>query len=121
TGGRPFAQPATGGWNTDGAVGRTDPTALHTPPGQWPGNGGPGPAGYPPATRDSGPHGGYGAPGYSRPADDRADGAAAADRPARRGPLIAALAVVAVAVAAGGLFLGQAMGHHRFANNDSKP
>ncbi|WP_040796125.1 serine/threonine-protein kinase [Nocardia higoensis] len=107
--GYPLAQPATNRWNAGVPSGRTDPTALHTPAERWHGSAERSPSGYaaPGAgAPDSGRHGGQATPGYGPPGRDRSADSRPAERPGRRGPLIAALAVVAVAVAAGAFFIG---------------
>jgi len=126
----PISQPATNRWDGGAPSGRTDPTALHTPGEPWSGTVPPGPT-RSEITR-TGPrtpasaHPGGARPGYGPPSTDRSDadrpGAAhpggsrnggdrggtgrTTDRPARRGPLIGALMMVAVAVAAGAYFIG---------------
>ncbi|WP_067855512.1 serine/threonine-protein kinase [Nocardia shimofusensis] len=94
-GGYPIAQPATDRWGAVTHSSRTDPTALHTPAQPWSGGAPSGSAGY----TSSGPASG-------NRSEDRSGDGRAVDRTGRRGPLIAALAVVAIAVAAGAFFIG---------------
>lgn len=129
--GHAIAQPVTNRWDS-GAPGRTDPTAVHTPGAPWSGahpgtalpaaarsefaRPGPAPAQWFPDSAPPGAQAGHGRPGDERsgagatgappPRDGRSDTGRTAGRPARRGPLIAALVVVGTAVAAGAFFIG---------------